>query len=131
MDRRGFIHGILATLAAVPTVAKAGIATFEKPQTPLHLVYNKRVCSRETALTQIGVEVAAIHEINGDVARTWQNNLSRLWSEKQVVTTGVTHHAEYFVIKTLAHDYGYRTVHEQVSAEVVSWVLAPIGRAYF
>lgn len=65
--------------------------------------------------------------IAGDVTRVWYEDLHYLWKEKAVATAGLTRESEFFVLRTLARDYGYKAVYQQRqrASRLLLWRLMP------
>ena len=111
MNRRQFIHRLSLSVLAIPGMnAMAGVTS--RDSLPVHFIYDTGVGAGRTEVEQLGVRVNTFHPISGDVTALWRDQLEDLWREQSILTAGVTHHAEYFVLKTLARDHGYVTFHE-------------------
>ena len=80
-----------------------------------------------------GVEV---EEVSGDMTQLWINRYSRQWRQQPMTLAGVTGRDAFFVLETLAPDFGMRVVHKAVvtgavalpghaAVELVSWIIVP------
>lgn len=131
MFTRREINKLLATSALLPAPLAQLLAETNEQiaphRKPLHLVYESRAADYGWRDTLPGKVFDTIHYIDGDVTRTWFEELHPLWSEQAILTAGLTRESEFFVMKTLARDYDYVVVKEIVveKPHLVSWLLAP------
>ena len=103
-------------------------------QIPMHFIYEKNSVDYGLIETPVFNDFEKIHYIEGDITRVWYEELHFFWKNKTILTAGLTRESEFFVLKTLARDYGYQISHEmQLSdSQLVSWLLVPAetsGRA--
>ena len=133
MDRRDFVK--------ILTALSAGTATFSAwckpdPNAPnvapfeMHLVYDARVvdaCALPDALLS---RAARLYAFTGDVTPIWYDELHRLWQTRNNTTIGMTREAEFFVLSTLARDYGYDVWHRDEWFAYTTWMLAPAAGVY-
>lgn len=97
-------------------------------QIPMHFIYEKNSVDYGFIETPAFNDVEKIHYIEGDITRVWYEELHFFWKNKTILTAGLTRESEFFVLKTLARDYGYRVKHETQQADIplVLWLLAPV-----
>jgi hypothetical protein len=130
MDRRTFSRRFTAgavALAAPTTVAGSRLVGNDRGLA-LHLVYETRLIDPIDAAEPLSVPASRLHAITGDVTPVWYNLFHQQWVSRSIRTAGITYEAEFFVMKTLARDYGYRVTHEQRIGEGVRWLLEPVFR---
>ncbi|MCB1661892.1 MAG: hypothetical protein KDI20_04775 [Pseudomonadales bacterium] len=68
-----------------------------------------------------------IYAIKGDVTRVWYDDLYFRWKDGEIATLGLTRESEFFVLQTLARDYGYKTEYRELQPELnmLFWSLVP------
>ncbi len=120
---------VAAALAPAP-LARALAASAEQPGLagkPVHFIFESMSpgLGFHTAVAEDAFD--SFHVIKGDVSTTWFNELHPLWSRKSILTAGLTRESEFFILKTLAREYGYVVDYEQQFEDtcLVSWSLVP------
>lgn len=126
MKRREFIQLISASAVSIPAM-KAMAGVLPESSLPVHLVHDTAVQAGRAELELFAVKVDAYHPISGDVTGLWSERLDLLWRKHSIVTVGVTRHAEYFVLRTLARDHRYCMISERNFGDHVAWMIAPQG----
>jgi len=124
VNRREFARSLTVIACAGAGPALAGFAA---PATVTHFVHDHRIESKYVAAWVARLEPAYRHRFDGDVTALWRNVLNRVWRESHAATAGLTRHAEFFVLSTLARDQGYRVAMVDEQAEHVSWLLVRDG----
>ena len=99
-----------ASMSSVTHIwAQAGVPS----QWPVHFVYESNASRYGLVERPTLDEFEKIHLIEGDITWVWYNELYPLWQEGATSTAGLTRETEFFLLKTLARDHGYRVVHEK------------------
>lgn len=120
MNRRGFGGSLAAVACAGFGPAFAGIAD---PGIATHFVHDSRLAT-VTAIDWVArIRPTQRHAFNGDVTGLWRDVLRAIWRDTHAPTAGVTRHAEFFVLATLARDHGYRVAASDEQAQHVCWLL--------
>ncbi len=128
MDRREFLRS-----AAAPVVAFAPIkfTAYLASSAPLstHALYDTRlgVLVQKWITTPDIADRCCLHAFDGDVTSVWRHALEQLWSVSTIATLGLTRHAEFFVLSTLAKVHGYRVAGVANHPDHVFWLLLPEG----
>lgn len=129
MNRRKFIRGTAAGAVALQPTLSVLASSDPAAGVPAIVVHDLRCADPREPLAALGVDAAQVHRIVGDTTAVWTEHLKSVWAQRQALTAGVTWDAEFFVLKTLARDQGYKVVYEQRDPEdktgAVTWVLAP------
>lgn len=128
MNRRKFIEASVGGAVALLPAAAALAGTGPQQKQSAIVVHDVRCPDPQQALATLGIDAGEVHRIAGDMTDIWSNHLKPAWARGRALTAGVTWDAEYFVLKTLARDQGYKVVYEQRAADAsgaVTWVLAP------
>lgn len=91
-----------------------------------YFIYEESTGDMQTLLTELA-SYKKIYKIKGDVTWVWYRELHYLWEQKKVIIAGLTRESEFFVLSTLARDYGYRTVYQKSQRQrpFLSWLIAP------
>lgn len=126
MNRRQFIQLLSASAASVTTMSTTA-AEGPGSSLPVHLVHDTAVEIGRSEIRQFLGKVDRFHRISGDVTSLWTDQLDGLWKKQGIITVGVTRHAEYFVLRTLARDHGYTIIKEHSSDDFIIWTIAPDG----
>ena len=131
MVTRREVNTLLATATLAPaSLVRALAATTEQSrlaEKPLHFIYE----SNSPALGFSGdlpkADFNRLHVIKGDISATWFHELHPLWREKGIFTAGLTRESEFFILKTLARDYGYTVTQEYPLGDtcLVYWSIMP------
>jgi len=132
MDRRCFHRCIVAGAAALtaPSTFAGGPGLVDIDRgLAVHFVYETRLIDLIDASGTVFPHASRFHAITADVTPVWYNHLDRLWRQRYIRTAGLTFDAEFFVLKTLASDHGYRVTREQHDGEKVRWLLEPVPTA--
>ena len=131
MVTRREMNGLLAAATLVPMPLVQALSAVNHQSTldkkPLHFIYEARASAYGYRGKLAKDSFDKLHVINGDVTSTWYHELHPLWRESKVFTAGLTRESEFFVLKTLARDYGYRVEFESEpgNSHLVSWLLIP------
>ena len=131
MKRRDFNKLVVAaSLLPLPGYARSAIlaSSNEISANPVHFIYEKSYAELGSGKPPAFDDFEKVHVIDGDVTKVWYNELHYHWQKKSILTAGLTRDSGFFILKTLARDYGY-TVSHQVQAEntqFISWLLAPV-----
>jgi hypothetical protein len=132
IKRRGFTKLVVAsTLLPFPVSSLAKLSVNNNfKRSPVHFVYETRAGEYGLKENLVFEEFDKMHYISGDATRVWYEELHFLWKTKSIVTAGLTRESEFFILKTLARDYGYRPEHENYSenSRLVSWLLVPVDK---
>ena len=126
INRRRFIHATVGGAVALQPVAAAFANGNSIGKAPAQLVRDLRCSYSPDVFAGMGIDVLSSHEIVGDVTDVWTRHLKSAWADGQIMTAGVTWDAEFFVLKTLARDQGYKVAFEHRVDGAVTWVLAPV-----
>ena len=117
------------TLAPASTVQAlvAGDGQARLADKSLHFIYESDSPSYGFSSSLPGHQFSKLHVIKSDVSATWFHELHPLWSSKSIFTAGLTRESEFFILKTLARDYGYVVDYEHQVGDtcLVSWLLVP------
>lgn len=130
--KRREINKLLAASTLLPLSASLWSSDSDNlgksPQGPVHFIYEKNAVHYGLKVVPSFNDFEKIHYIEGDVTRVWYGELHFLWPKKNILTAGLTRESEFFILKTLARDYGYTVVHEAQhdNSQLISWLLAPI-----
>jgi len=125
LNRRTFIGTGLAGAASLWIGQSAAAA--RALSLPLHVAIDTRLDGNAATMAQEHFAGAVLHTFDGDVTSLWFNTLDRLWSNRAIATAGFTRHSEFFLLRTLARDHGYRIASSTSAADHVSWLLMPPG----
>ncbi len=125
MNRRDFARAA-ATLAAGTLSGTVFAGPWCKDSDlPMHLIYDARIVDLHEAFAATSVNIAKTHGFTSDLTPIWFDELHGLWGSGRITTMGLTRHAEFFVLSTLARDQGYAVAGKEAHAEKVSWLLVP------
>jgi hypothetical protein len=131
MMKRREINKLLVASAFLPLSANLWSSVSERKsrslQGPVHFIYEKKAIDYGLKVKPSFIDFEKIHYIEGDVTRVWYDELHFLWQKKSILTAGLTRESEFFILRTLARDYGYNVVHEEQleNSQLISWLLAP------
>ncbi len=129
IKRRGFNKLVVASsLLPFPVSTLAKLSANKKLSSKdVHFVYENRALDYGLKETPVFEGFDKVHYIDGDATRVWYAELHFLWKSKSIVTAGLTRESEFFILKTLARDYGYSADNESHSenSSLVSWLLVP------
>lgn len=126
MKRREFIQLMSASAASIPGLS-AMASALPASLLPVHLVHDSAVTVGQAELEIITVKIDTYHLILADVTSLWSERLEPLWRDHRIITAGVTRHAEYFVLRTLAREHQYTIVNERDFGGHIAWMMAPEG----
>lgn len=92
-----------------------------------YFIYEEGFGDMQTVLPELA-SYKKIYKIKGDVTWVWYHELHHLWKNKGIIIAGLTRESEFFVLNTLARDYGYRTVYQKSQRQrpFLSWVIASV-----
>ena len=128
MDRRAFVKLAAGSSTAMffdsawggPAPDDSKVEAF-----PMHLVYDTRLVGMGTLPDVLLASAARVHPFAGDITPIWYEALHGLWQAHEITTIGITREAEFFVLSTLARDYGYDVSHQDEVSGSMTWMLAP------
>lgn len=129
MKRRDFNKMALFTAASL-VVGKPGASACANEGRPgeieRYFIY-ERSAGRYGLLPPPFAKCSNVVVIAGDVTRVWYEELHYLWQQEGVATAGLTRESEFFVLRTLARDYGYRVTYQEpcIPSRLVLWELIP------
>lgn len=125
MNRREFTRSltVIACAGAGPGPAIAGIA---QTGAVTHFVQDSRLAADDVSDWIVRLQPTHHHLFERDVTALWRKVLNEAWRDSHA-TAGVTRHAEFFVLSTLARDHGYRVAALDEQVRYVSWLLVRDG----
>ena len=91
-----------------------------------HLVYDSRVIDSRGIADVLFASVERAYSFTSDVTPIWYEDLHSLWQRHEIMTIGITREAEFFVLSTMARDYGYGVWGRDDRPGYTVWMLAPV-----
>lgn len=137
MIRRDFIKSLsllAAPLSLVSGSVKAGIKGDVEQlhdALPVHLVIDRRYVSKVEDIPKFVSKVSKLHYIEQGMSGSFLAPLLDSWDKKSITTVGITLSSEFFILKTLAKERGYRIDLESSNTDIseygdlISWKLVP------
>jgi hypothetical protein len=120
MNRRQFAQSLAALGGAGVGCA---VAAMPDANRAVHFVQDTRIAAFNTLDLAIRIRPTHYHTFDGDVSRLWRDVLREAWRDAQAATAGFTRYAEFFVLSTLARDFGYSVAATDEQAQYLSWLL--------
>ena len=90
-----------------------------------HAVYDSRLAFQSIEIDRQFGAVNQLHTYQGDVTSVWYQLLDPLWGEGKIVTAGITRHTEFFLLRTMAGEYGHIVSHLDEFDEYACWLIEP------
>lgn len=137
MKRRNFIKSLsllMAPFSVASGIAKAGMKDLEaelNAELPLHLVIDRRYVNSAEQMPKLISKVDKLHCIDQGMSGDFLEPLLNSWDKKSITTVGITLSSEFFILKTLAKEKGYRVdVESQYTKipkhdDLIMWTLIP------
>lgn len=130
MKRRDFNKLVVAaSLLPLSGYARSMIVTSSNKNSvkPVHFIYENSYAELGSGKPPAFSDFEKVHVIDGDVTKVWYNELHYLWQKKSILTAGLTRDSGFFILKTMARDYGYAVSHQEQAENThfISWLLVP------
>jgi len=129
MDRRQFINRASASAVVLGAVNTNGFVFPVEAASrsyPYQFIYDKRVRPHNKLIADLSAEAQAVYVFDGDLTPIWREKLAPAWAARRIATKGVTRHAEFFVLATLAREQSHVVLSQIKSREWVSWEFLPV-----
>lgn len=128
MKRRNFLKGLSLLGVGATSLNMLQLNTAlgnNSTVAPIHFVYDKRYCNPRNMNSAFLSSIETSFPIEGNVTEVWFNGLYYHWQKRTQTTVGLTDHSDFFILKTLARDQGYRVLYEERTGDIISWALVP------
>ena len=124
MNRRRFAQSLAALGGAG---VGSAIAAMPEAKRVVHFVQDTRIAAFNMLDLATRISATHRHNFDGDVSRLWREELHEVWRDAHAATAGFTRYAEFFVLSTLARDYGYSVAATDEQTQYLSWLLVHDG----
>lgn len=128
MKRRNFLKNLslLGVSATSLTMLQLNTAFGNSSAAaPIHFVYDKHYCNPRNMSAAFLSSIEASFPIEGNVTEVWFDELYYHWQKRSRTTVGLTGQSDFFILKSLARDQGYRVLYEERTGDLISWALVP------